>query len=65
MGQANEKNKMVYLSWEKMCLSKDERGLGFQGYKGIQSSSFGQVRLVVANEYQFFSSQGLQGTIFS
>ena len=33
--QANEKSKMAWLIWKKMCLSKDEGGLGFQDLKAF------------------------------
>ena len=32
-GQANERNKMAWLSWDKMCLPKEEGGLGFWDIK--------------------------------
>lgn len=35
VGHSNKKNKMAWLSWEKMCLSKDQGGLGFQDPKAF------------------------------
>lgn len=32
-GQSNERNKMAWLSWNKMCLPKEEVGLGFWDLK--------------------------------
>ena len=32
-GQSNEKNKMAWMSWDKMCIPKDEGGLGFRDVK--------------------------------
>ena len=34
-GQANEKNKMAWLSWAKMCMPKEEGGLGFHDLKAL------------------------------
>ena len=34
-GQTNERNKMAWLSWDKMCLPKDEGGLGFRDLKAF------------------------------
>jgi len=34
-GHSNNKNEMAWLSWEKMCLSKDQGGLGFQDLKAF------------------------------
>ena len=34
-GQANDKNKMIWLSWEKMCMPKVESGLGFRNLKAF------------------------------
>ena len=32
-GQKNERNKMAWLCWDKMCLLKDEGELGFRDLK--------------------------------
>ena len=34
-GQANEKKKMALLSWDKMCMPKEEGGLGFHDLKAF------------------------------
>ena len=34
-GQSNEKNKMAWLSWDKMCTPKDDGGLDFQDLKAF------------------------------
>ena len=34
-GQANDKNKMTWFSWEKMCMPKVEGGLGFCDLKAF------------------------------
>ena len=34
-GLTNERNKMAWLSWDKMCLPKDEGGLGFRDLKAF------------------------------
>ena len=34
-GQANKRNKMAWLSWDKMCLPKEEGGLGFHDLKAF------------------------------
>lgn len=34
-GQSNEKNKMAWLSWDKMCTPKDEGGTVFQDLKAF------------------------------
>ena len=34
-GQMNERNKMAWLSWEKMCLPEEEGGLGFGNLKAF------------------------------
>ena len=34
-GHSNERNKMAWLSWDKMCLPKEEVGLGFQDLKAF------------------------------
>ena len=34
-GQMNERNKMAWLSWEKMCLPEEEGGLGFRNLKAF------------------------------
>ena len=34
-GETNEKNKMAWLSWDKMCLPKEESGLGFHNLKAF------------------------------
>lgn len=37
-GQSNKRNKMIWLSWDKMCLSKEESGLGFQDLKSFNTA---------------------------
>ena len=34
-GQANDENKMVWLSWEKIRMPKEEGGLGFHDLKAF------------------------------
>ena len=34
-GKTNEKNKMAWLSWDKMCLPKEEGGLDFRDLKAF------------------------------
>ena len=34
-GQSNEKNKMAWLSWDKVCNPKEMGGLGFRNLKSF------------------------------
>lgn len=34
-GQTNERSKMAWLSWDKMCLPKEKGGLGFRNLKAF------------------------------
>ena len=34
-GQTNEKTKMAWLSWDKVCTLKEEGGLGFRDLKAF------------------------------
>ena len=36
--QTNDKTKMAWLSWEKICTSNKESGLGFQDLKAFNLS---------------------------
>lgn len=62
-GQANVKNKMTWLSWDKMCLPKEEGGFGFLDLKGLQFSTIGQTRMVLTNMWKHFPLQSLQSSL--
>ena len=34
-GQVKNEKKLAYLSWDKMCMPKDSRGLGFQNLRSF------------------------------
>ena len=57
-GQTNEKTKMVWLSWGKVCTPKKEGGLGFL-------DNFSQTRVEASNKYIISGLQSFKGKVFS
>ena len=49
LGQSNERNKMAWLSWDKMYLPKEEGVLGFRDLKAFKFGIAGKTRLATAN----------------
>ena len=60
-GRANEKNKIVWLSWDKMCVPKDESGLGFRDLKAFNLALLAKhgLRLQTCTNSRPQSTQGL------
>lgn len=50
-GHSNKKNKMAWLSWEKILLFKDQGGLGFQDLKAFNLALVGKTGMTIANQY--------------